>query len=471
MSEYLFYGGIKIIENTLTIKSCPLCDSNKITYSFVINGNLICECKDCSHLFINQQPLNGSFFNENDFSLIEFEKIIKAKIELNNTQKYNILEIGSSILGDDNLNITNIKYTEINLFLQNIKENKKYDFCILNNILDHSYDPCLFLRKIHGCLKKNSLLLFYIPVLDSKNAKKLKLKWSIFNGKRLHFFNKATIQNILCKCGYEQIRLIPADDNGVFISCKTGVLRDEKLISIIIPVYNEGKTVETLLNNVVNKQLDGIKKEIIIVESNSKDSTRQIVENFVKWHPEVKLILEEKPQGKGHAVRNGFKEATGDFIAIQDGDLEYDINDYDQLVEPLVHYQKPFVLGSRHTGDWKMRDFRDDKFKSTYMNLGHIFFTGLINIGCKVKLKDPFTMYKLFRRECLYDLEFDGNRFEIDWEIVIKLIRKGYIPEEIPINYNSRGYKEGKKVSLMIDPFRWIISFIRYRWFYKIGEK
>ena len=381
------------------------------------------------------------------------------------------MEIGLSIFTDDNLNITNIKNYEINSFIENIQKEIKYDLCILNNILDHSIDPYLLLRKIHSCLKRNSLLSFYIPVLDSKSAKKLKQKWPMFNDKRLHYFNTATIQNILCKCGYEQIELIPADDNGVFLRCRTGIQKDEHTISIIIPVYNEEKTVGTLLSNVMNKQLDGLKKEIIIVESNSKDSTRRIVENFVKEHPEVKLILEEKPQGKGHAVRNGFKEATGDFIAIQDGDLEYDINDYDQLVEPLVHYQKAFILGSRYIGDWKMRNFKDNKFKMAYMNLGQILLTGLINFACGTKLKDPFTMYKLFRRECLYDLEFDGNRFEIDWEIVIKLIRKGYIPDEIPINYQSRGFDEGKKILLIRDPVICVLSFFRYRYFYKMHKK
>jgi len=105
------------------------------------------------------------------------------------------------------------------------------------------------------------------------------------------------------------------------------------------------------------------------------------------------------------------------------------------------------------------------------MNFGHIFLTGLINFGCGVKLKDPFTMYKLFRRECLNGLKFEGNRFEIDWEIVIKFVRRGYIPYEIPINYNSREFKDGKKVSLITDPLRWIFYFFKFRYFYKIKTK
>jgi len=345
------------------LNSCPLCGSNKTSYDFAVNGNSIYECKDCLHLFVNPQPSNIVFDNKNNS--IEYEKVLKAKIEINKSQKYNILEIGSSILNNNNYTTTNIK--DINLFLENVREEKaKYDLCILNNILDYSNDPCIFLQKIHECLKKNSHLMFYIPVLDSKDAKRLKLKWPVFSSNRLHYFSVATIQNILSKCGYEQIELSPADDNGIFVTCRTGIPNNEKIISIIIPVYNEERTIEILLDRVINKQLNRLKKEIIIIESNSTDSTREIVKRFVKDHPETKLVLEEKPRGKGHAVRNGFNEATGDFIAIQDGDLEYDINDYDQLVEPLVNYQRAFVLGSRHAGDWKMRNFNEKKITAVY---------------------------------------------------------------------------------------------------------
>jgi hypothetical protein len=459
-----------MLNNSTLIKNCPLCESNRIVYDFVINANPVCSCIDCSHLFINPQPINTFDAGDKLIDPERFKLLIQSELKPDSNR---ILEIGTPMLEINDYELTTINGSDnILSYIEKKPQNEiKYDCCILNNTLEYSNSPYALLRKVHESLKKNGLLLFYIPVTDSKAAKTYKYRWPGFSSGSLHFFSTATIQNILCKCGFEQIKIRTADDNGVLVSCKTGILRDEKFISIIIPVYNEEKTVGTLLNSIINKQLEGLKKEIIIVESNSKDTTRQIVENFAKEHPEVKLILEEEPHGKGHAVRNGFKEATGDFIAIQDGDLEYDINDYDQLVIPLRNYQKAFVLGSRHKGDWKIREFDDKKKgKAIFMNLGHIFFTSLINVGCKVKLKDPFTMYKLFRRDCLNGLKFDGNRFEIDWEIIIKFIRKGYIPEEIPINYNSRGFEEGKKVSIIIDPLIWIKCFIRYRYFYKIGD-
>jgi len=460
-----------MLSDSSLVNSCPLCESNRIIYDFVVNTNPVCYCKDCLHLFVNPQPEKESFVNNENLIVPEkFNRMIRTELNSRAKQSSNALEIGTPLLGIDNLEIKNIISFDIYRFLEEESVDViEYDLCVINNVLDYAKSPYKLLQKIYTSLKNNGLLFFYIPTLDSKNAKQKKHNWSVFSGNRLHFFNTATIQNILCKCGYEHIRIIPVDDNGVFISCRKCLLRSERIISIIVPVYNEEKTVGILLDRIINKQLEGLKKEIIIVESNSKDSTRQIVIDFVQKHPEVKLVLEDKPSGKGHAVRSGFKEATGDFIAIQDGDLEYDINDFDQLVNPLKNYQKAFILGSRHTGDWKIRSFGESKkIIAAYVNFGHILLSGLINIGCGVNLKDPFTMYKLFRRECLYGLKFDGNRFEIDWEIVIKLIRKGYIPEEIPINYQARGFNEGKKIALLKDPIICVLCFFKYRYFYKL---
>lgn len=454
------------------IRACPLCESSRVVYDFVTDGRVVSCCKDCDHLLINPRSTDkapdayeNSLFDKNDF-----EDFLFSAIKTSGESKPTCLVIGRPITDTKRFDSTNIPVSDV-LYANTLNYKREYDLCILNDVLDYSDEPYKLLRSIHESLVSNGLLSFYLPVLNSKSAKKLRHKWSVFSSGRQHFFSSTTIQNILCRCGFEQITVTTADDDGIYISCRAGVYRDERVISIIIPVYNEEKTVLTLLNNVLNKQLGGLQKEIIIVESNSEDSTRGIVEGFVKKHPEVKLILEERPRGKGHAVRAGFKAATGDFILIQDGDLEYDVNDYDKLITPLVRFQKAFVLGSRHTGDWKMRDFGADKrVSAAYVNIGHVLFAGLINIGCGVKLKDPFTMYKLFRRECLYGLVFDGNRFEIDWEIVIKLIRKGFIPEEIPVNYVSRGFSEGKKISMIKDPFIVLWGFIKYRYFYSMTE-
>ena len=407
------------MDKDILIHNCPLCCSERNEYRFIANGRVISACLDCGHLFANPQP------NNPDLSL--FTPLYS----------HSQSELINSALFIDNLDLVN--------------------------------NPVKFLEDLHSKINEGEKISLFVPLLESENAKRDQQKWAAFQQQRLHFFSFKTLNNILCKCGFGNIEIKSSNKDGVFISA---VKRERNnTVSFIIPVYNENSTVNQLLNSVYNKDIShlGLKKEIIIIESNSTDGTRESVQKFAEIHNDVKIILEDRPRGKGHAVRNGFNAATGDFIAIQDGDLEYDINDYDKLLLPLVNYREAFVLGSRHTGDWHMRKFgRGENGIAMLMNMGQIFFTGLINIGCGVKLKDPFTMYKLFRRECLHGLKFDGNRFEIDWEILIKLIRKGFIPFEIPVNYLSRSFKQGKKIRLFQDPILCLMGFIKYRYLYKM---
>ncbi|MBI5689408.1 MAG: glycosyltransferase family 2 protein [Verrucomicrobia bacterium] len=237
----------------------------------------------------------------------------------------------------------------------------------------------------------------------------------------------------------------------------------EGVLSVVVPIYNEAATVRTALDAILAKQVPGWTLEIILIESNSTDGTREIVRGYA-GHPRVKLILEERPRGKGHAVRAGFAAATGDVILIQDADLEYDLNDYDVLLAPLAAGRQSFVLGSRHgEGGWAIRKFSDQPLQALLLNGAHWGFTLLINVTLGVWLRDPFTMYKVFRRDCLEGLTFECNRFDFDWELLIKLIRRGHRPIEIPISYRSRSFKEGKKISMFRDPITWIWALVRFR--------
>ena len=138
------------------------------------------------------------------------------------------------------------------------------------------------------------------------------------------------------------------------------------VLSVVVPIYNEAATVRTALDAIVAKEVEGWTLELIFVESNSTDGTRDIVRTYAA-HPRVKLILEDKARGKGHAVRAGFAQATGGVILIQDADLEYDLNDYEILLGPLAAGRQSFVLGSRHSeGGWAIRDR-----KSTRLNSSH----------------------------------------------------------------------------------------------------
>lgn len=234
-------------------------------------------------------------------------------------------------------------------------------------------------------------------------------------------------------------------------------------LSVVVPIYNEAATVRTALDAIVAKEVPGWTLQLIFVESNSTDGTRDLVLPYAA-HPRVKLILEDRPRGKGYAVRTGFAHATGDVILIQDADLEYDLDDYDVLLAPLAAGRQSFVLGSRHgQGGWAIRQFSDQPVQALILNFGHWGFTLLINVTLGIWLRDPFTMYKVFRRDAIAGLKFECNRFDFDWEILIKLIRSGHRPIEIPISYKSRSFKEGKKVSMFRDPLTWLWALAKYR--------
>ena len=234
-------------------------------------------------------------------------------------------------------------------------------------------------------------------------------------------------------------------------------------LSVIVPIYNEAATVRQSLDAILAKQVPGWTLQIILIESNSSDGTRPIVQTYAA-HPRVTLLLEDRPRGKGHAVRAGLAQATGDVILIQDADLEYDLNDYDILLAPLAAGRQEFVLGSRHgEGGWAIRKFSDQPVQALILNLAHWGFTLLINVSLLIWLKDPFTMYKGFRRDCLAGLTFECNRFDFDWELLMKLVRKGHRPIEIPISYKSRSFKEGKKISMFRDPLTWLWAVVKYR--------
>jgi glycosyltransferase involved in cell wall biosynthesis len=227
-------------------------------------------------------------------------------------------------------------------------------------------------------------------------------------------------------------------------------------------VYNEEPTVKKVVDAVLHADLPGdMGLQLIIVESNSTDETRAIVSSYDD--PRIALILQDVARGKGNAVRQGLTQVTGQVVLIQDGDLEYSVEDYPDLLAPIIAGETDFVLGSRHAKGVPMRDFADARLVSRIMNAGHWIFTSLFNVFFGTRLRDPFTMYKVFRTECITGLNFVSNRFDFDYELVAKLVRRGYVPVEVPVTYRSRGYADGKKVRLIRDPLSWIVALFRFR--------
>jgi glycosyltransferase involved in cell wall biosynthesis len=234
-------------------------------------------------------------------------------------------------------------------------------------------------------------------------------------------------------------------------------------VSVIVPVYNEIATVESALDALVAKRIQGYEISLIIVESNSSDGSRQVLDKY-RGMPLVTVILEDRPRGKGHAVRAGLEAAKGDIILIQDADLEYSLDDYEKLLSPIASGEQTFVLGSRHTKKGlAIRKFTDQKVHAFVLNLAHWTFTLMINASLGIWLTDPFTMYKVFRRDCLSGMKLECNRFDFDWELLMKLVRKGHRPIEVSVTYHSRSFKEGKKITMIRDPLTWMVALVKYR--------
>ena len=238
--------------------------------------------------------------------------------------------------------------------------------------------------------------------------------------------------------------------------------RDRVVVSVVMAVYNEESTVCQTIDKLLAKKFKDFDLELIIVESQSTDSTQKKIRPY-ESHKNVKIIYQDKPRGKGNAVREGFKYATGSVFLIQDADDEYSPDDYPSLVLPILDGRRDFVLGTRHKQGEAMRVMEGEPLNAKMLNLGHHFFVWFFNTLYGTKLTDPFTMYKVFRRECIEGLEFKSDRFDFDWELVGKLVRRSYIPLEIPISYNARGFIQGKKVRFFRDPITWIIAAVRFR--------
>lgn len=215
-----------------------------------------------------------------------------------------------------------------------------------------------------------------------------------------------------------------------------------KKLSIVIPCYNENESLLEILKKVKESPVEN--KEIIIVDDLSTDGTRELLKNTVETMVD-KVIYHEKNTGKGGALRDGFMAATGDIVIIQDADLEYDPNEYPQVIAPIVNGEAEVVYGSR---------FLNQKAKGYFLNrLANKGLTVLSNMRTKQHLTDMETCYKAFTREVIQSITIEEERFGFEPEITAKISKKGITIKEVPISYYPRSNEEGKKIGWS-DGFR-----------------
>mgnify|MGYP001242280971 CR=1 FL=1 len=205
-------------------------------------------------------------------------------------------------------------------------------------------------------------------------------------------------------------------------------------LSVVIPVYNEQATIIQILERVAAVNVE---KEIIVVDDFSTDGTRAILEQ--QHNDGFKLLLHERNQGKGAALRTGFREATGDFVIIQDADLEYDPNDFPKLLAIVESRKAQVVYGSRLATSQPSMTLRHF--------VGNRLLTGLTNLLYGSRLTDMETCYKLLDRQLVQNLDLVSNSFNVEPEITAKLLKQGVTIHEVPISYHGRSFAEGKKIS------------------------
>ncbi len=228
------------------------------------------------------------------------------------------------------------------------------------------------------------------------------------------------------------------------------------LLSVVIPVYNERETLLEIVRRVLAAPVD-IERELIIVDDFSTDGTRELYPTLEKEFPQarIRVFQHSTNQGKGAALRTGFREAAGDIIIVQDADLEYSPNDYPKLLKPILDGRADVVYGSRFIGG--------DEHRVLYFwhSVGNKFLTLLSNMFTDLNLTDMETCYKVFRAEVIKGITIKSNRFGVEPEVTAKIARGKWRIYEVGISYSGRSYEEGKKITWK-DGVKAILAIIRF---------
>ena len=227
-------------------------------------------------------------------------------------------------------------------------------------------------------------------------------------------------------------------------------------LSIVVPIYNEVATIERIVEAIKSVDI-GMEKEVVLVDDCSKDGTRDLLQQMQAKDPSLAVYFHEVNQGKGGALHTGFQKATGDYVLIQDADLEYDPHEYPQLLAPLLSGRADVVFGSRFLGGGPHRVVFYWHF------VGNRFLTWLSNMTTNLNLTDMEVCYKVFKREVIQAIPLREKRFGFEVEITAKVARRHLRVYEVPISYYGRDYSEGKKIGWK-DGVSAIRCILRYAW-------
>lgn len=369
----------------------------------------------------------------------------------------------------------------------------EFDVVLLHEFLEAVHEPTKVLQGLSECLKPDAIVAVAFANMKSLPSRLLRRRWKSFFDRKIAFYNADNLGILMWRAGFRRIgseHLTSSYSLG-YLSGRLGFTRAQGLLaksglarmtgriasgreviffvrspddvaerlSVIMPVYNEERYVRDVLKSLLSKKLP-IEHEIIIVESNSTDSSREVVREF-EDEPSIKIVYQDQPRGKGNAVRAALEMASGTIVLIQDADFEYDIDDYDALLEPILQRRASFVLGSRSLGldDWKVRRYATSPVKSLATNVAQVAYAKTFNLLYQQKVTDINTMLKVFRRECIEGCHLRGDGFNLDIELVCKIVRNGFAPLEVPVNYVARGYDEGKKINFRDAPSSYVELF------------